>query len=231
LSRAIWSQSEVDQEANSFTLEEDGFAVVRAFAAPAEIARVTSEYDALVERWRTGETSSAGATCPALVWMKPSDSDDRGLVMPTLRKRAEAIAAGALGVDGRAVSVTSRIFLKPHGARATAPHQDDAYTPHLDARRVNLWISLTGADRNGGCLYYYAGSHREGSLPHVVDHSDPSSNTLKVEEPLRGRIVAPELSAGDALLHGPFVVHGAYPNRGRAPRKGVVLVCEPSGAT
>lgn len=116
-------------------------------------------------------------------------------------------------------------FMKPARiAEGVAFHQDQALWRHEYPGAVSLWIALSPAALENGCVVGYPGSHSRGNIPHR-DHRnyewhasvDPVEEALGQAEPL-------ELGAGSAAIWHRYFVHGSGPNRSGQDRRGMVLV-------
>ena len=100
-------------------------------------------------------------------------------------------------------------------------HQDATYWNFLPKERgLTVWVTLSGADKDMGCIQYVPGSHKQGQ----VKHSD-----IKIENNLlmRGQTINErdkenihyaECRAGSFMMHSPFMVHGSDSNKTETPR-------------
>lgn len=108
-------------------------------------------------------------------------------------------------------------------------HQDWTFTDERHDQCILLWIPLVDVDEHGGTLRVIPGSHvwtdrlrtssseREGpSVPHQAAMA-------------RAAIPLP-LSAGEAVLYSPALIHGSEPNRGQEGRTAVILITVPRDA-
>lgn len=93
-------------------------------------------------------------------------------------------------------------------------HQDATYwnfSPKEHA--VTIWVTLSGATQNMGCLEYIPGSHNK-QVRHV-DIADVNNILMRgqtIETYLELDSVKVEAPAGSFLMHHPFVMHGSGPN-------------------
>lgn len=105
-------------------------------------------------------------------------------------------------------------------------HQDATYWNFLPKTKgVTVWVTLSGATKDMGCIQYVEGSHKLQQ----VHHSDikNSSNLL-----MRGQtadysvdsVHNAECPAGSFLMHSPFMVHGSESNKTNNPRLALGLI-------
>lgn len=108
---------------------------------------------------------------------------------------------------GRPLSLyADQALLKPpfHGSEKPE-HQDNAYfrvdpPDHV----ITCWTALDDADLENGCMYYYAGSHRLGGVPHRAIKGTPH---LVPEGFDRSQSTAVPILAGGCILHHSQTVH------------------------
>jgi len=122
--------------------------------------------------------------------------------------------------------------LKDHSnVGATTWHQDIvALLPEADAtNQLTVWLAITDATVENGCLVSVPGSHREGPKPHC-------SNLALASEPqvpdavMDGRTAVPlPVSRGGAVLFHKMNVHRALPNRSTTLRWSMDLRYHPTG--
>jgi phytanoyl-CoA dioxygenase PhyH len=137
---------------------------------------------------------------------------------------------------------STRIFYK-HGRSASYVgwHQDGITESLKDGRAPAIWLGLTSATVENGCLRVVPGSHRLGLLQHESNPEIeplPGSAPTSVEnwfraygDELSERItrVPKELSPpfdlvmrpGEMSIHHPVTLHGSNPNLSNEPRIGL----------
>jgi len=121
-------------------------------------------------------------------------------------------------------------------------HQDGS-TEHLsDAHVPAIWLGLTKATVENGCLRVVPRSHRLGMLSHRsrLTHHDLASSSMSGPEPGSGAgedhdpsvkpAKLPEgldtpfdvvMAAGEMSFHHPLALHGSNPNASAEPRIGL----------
>ncbi len=210
-------------------LERDGFAIVRGVADPTEVAAMEAAFDDLVAIARTlpGETDWSGSRfvltadpfrLRRVVWC--------GGASPTL---------AAWGHDPRILGLAADALDSPdlvqliQQAHVKLPGDEVDFDWHQDAsnRRwgTDQWTDVNGRGSfvqialavdpmgpdNGG-LRMMPGTHRLGFV------ADLRTGVVAPHH-LAGTVVDVVLDPGDAVVFGPFVIHGSGPNQGTIPRR------------
>lgn len=119
-------------------------------------------------------------------------------------------------------------FLVVKGPRVTfdvPPHQDGINEQiQLDPCRArSVWIALTSATEENGCLHFSPGSHRLGYLPFEISnnpaHMQGRGKPLTVATPSSpGDFITAPISAGHAIVFDTRLVHRSPSNRTNMPR-------------
>jgi hypothetical protein len=117
---------------------------------------------------------------------------------------------------------STRLFYKHGGSSSYVGWHQDGITEEIaDADVPAVWLGLTDATADNGCLRVVPRSHRIGLVPHA---DLPDANNLTsmgataqaaVENP-----VDVVMNAGEMSLHHPLVLHGSDANRSPQPRIG-----------
>lgn len=152
---------------------------------------------------------------------------DLHLSHPTVRAllRSPAIVDRLVQLMGRDLGVwRSELFAKQPGAGAIMTHHATVYrfedrSPVLDPARaeglfqLTVWIALTDARRDNGCMYVLPGTHtrpvtfRRGGAKRFYGFDPVVMDPQIPVEP-----VPVELSAGEAFIFSERVLHGSYSN-------------------
>jgi non-haem Fe2+, alpha-ketoglutarate-dependent halogenase len=137
----------------------------------------------------------------------------------------------------------SRIFYKyAQSAAWVGWHQDGSTERLSDAQVPAVWLGLTAATAQNGCLRVVPRSHRLGILSHrsrpnhhdlasssVSDHDpgstagldhDPSVEPTKLADGLDAPFDV-VMEAGEMSFHHPLALHGSNPNASAEPRIGL----------
>jgi hypothetical protein len=137
----------------------------------------------------------------------------------------------------------TRIFYKYAKSAAWVGWHQDGNTERLsDAQVPTIWLALTDATVENGCLRVVPRSHRLGMLSHRSRqiHHDLASSSISGPEP--GSITGDDhdpsveptkpaegldvpfdvvMEAGEMSFHHPLALHGSYPNASAEPRIGL----------
>ena len=136
--------------------------------------------------------------------------------------RVVEILAGAIGPD--VDCFLSQFIFKNPGAWGQPWHQDSFYFGFEPARPiVGLWLAVTPATLENGCLHVLPGSQCEPLHPHVVD-SRPGSQYGYVEivdHDMAGSQPC-LLSPGDLMVFDSHLMHSSTDNRSSALRAAMV---------
>ena len=122
---------------------------------------------------------------------------------------------------------TTHIYPKePGDGRFISWHQDSAHWG-LDSNQVlTVWVALTNATRENGCMRMLPGSHHNGQVEHQ-DTRDRKNFLTRGQTILNGidedQSVWVELKAGEVSIHHVDMFHASTPNRSGQRRVGVAI--------
>ena len=122
---------------------------------------------------------------------------------------------------------TTHIYPKePGDGRFISWHQDSAHWG-LDSNQVlSVWVALTDAYRENGCMRMLPGSHHNGQVEHQ-DTRDPNNILTRGQTIFNGieedRSVWIELKAGEVSVHHVDMFHASTPNKSNQRRVGVAI--------
>jgi hypothetical protein len=116
----------------------------------------------------------------------------------------------------------TRIFYKHARSTSFVGWHQDGITERLeDAQVPAVWLGLTDATAENGCLRVVPRSHRLGLVPHAnlpnPDNLTSYGTTAQIEIESPCDVV---MRAGEMSLHHPLVLHASNPNRTDEPRIG-----------
>lgn len=105
-------------------------------------------------------------------------------------------------------------------------HQDATYWNFLPKERgLTVWVTLSGATKDMGCIQYVVGSHKNKQITHQDIKSDKNllmrGQTTTYKE---GEIHYAECNPGSFLMHSPYTVHGSDQNISSSPRLALGLI-------
>lgn len=207
-------------------LHADGFAIVPGLLGAAEVAALRAALPRLEARAtapgadpRRLVTAGAPPRLQRVVWCEGLDPAFDGLGADP---RYVGLARAALGTTGPIDQLLQQLHPKvPGGGLAYAPHQDASnrrygtplwQEPGPQGGFVQIVTALDAADADSGGLRVWPGSHRRGFV------AEPGTGRLppRFRRPEDARDLT--LQPGDALVFGPFLVHGSPPNDSDRPR-------------
>lgn len=117
------------------------------------------------------------------------------------------------------------VFKHPEGERLFPWHQDDAYTRVEPYPYLTLWLAISDATPENGCVSIMPESHKRGFVEHW--QSDLGWVCHDSDDPNQG-ILAP-VSSGSIVAFWSLTMHKSGPNRSKGVRKAYVLQFAPQG--
>lgn len=110
-------------------------------------------------------------------------------------------------------------------------HQDNTYFGHDPCEVLTVWIALSPATPEAGCMRVLPGTHRLGQLPlappATQDGNMLSSGQTVAFDTAAVEPVAMALQPGEASIHHAFLIHGSPPNRAADRRLGLSFIYHP----
>lgn len=221
--------------------DKDGFVLIRNFADPETGRRMEAETIAAIR----AEPPSAHAGEAAYVLdngmlvqpeaqVPPRAVDPEDFVAKVFNTHLEgtahefatsdrvgSIVASILGND---IDVFQSMFiLKNPGAWGQPWHQDSYYFNFDQQPQVGLWLAISEATLENGCLSVLPGSHHSIVLPHVPDRRDGANQgyleILGVDENEAATVL---MKPGDLLVFNSFLLHRSVDNCGGSRRAAMV---------
>ena len=124
---------------------------------------------------------------------------------------------------------TVTVFAKPPKSGGYVGwHQDRTYwglSP--EEQVVTVWLALTDAHCDNGCMSVLRGSHLRGNRDHeIVPDTENillSGQEVTIEPHERDDLLHVELDPGEASIHHSKVLHGSNPNQSDRPRTGLSI--------
>jgi hypothetical protein len=117
---------------------------------------------------------------------------------------------------------STRLFYKLGRSASFVGWHQDGITEREEGRHVpGVWIGLTAATIENGCLRVVPRSHRLGLVPH--DFRPHADNLTTGGVTAQARVDSPHdvvMRPGEMSLHHPLVLHSSNPNRSAGPRIG-----------
>ncbi len=118
-----------------------------------------------------------------------------------------------LGPDIMLFDVTY-IVKEPHQPSHASWHQDLTYWGFSTDDQVSMWLALSPATVESGCMRMLPGSHRQGQIDHE-DVSDPNNVLYRgqtVKDVAEEQAVYCPLAPGEASFHHGWTLHASMPN-------------------
>ncbi len=129
-----------------------------------------------------------------------------------------------IGEDA-AVDFDMIINKRPFTKAPTPWHQDAAYWPDMsDTRSCSFWIALDDADEENGCMQYIAQSHTSPLRAHTFEYE---GGALQTQVSATDEITRGVISAGSAIVHHGYTLHGALGNESNRQRRAWIINMRP----
>ena len=116
------------------------------------------------------------------------------------------------------------VYKRPHGVEPVLWHQDNGYTYIEPQAYLTVWVALTDATPENGCISVLAGVHRTGTVAH---RNTPIGFECCVD-PV-GAVQVP-VRAGDAVVFSSLTPHATGRNRTDEIRRAYIMQYAPDGA-
>jgi ectoine hydroxylase-related dioxygenase (phytanoyl-CoA dioxygenase family) len=216
--------------------DEDGFFLVRRFVEPAvgeamlarviEVSRSANGqivHDGFIVTPEQNLADSVDAGAEAEQRVSKIFRLHRDEPFQAFIESPEILAIGRGLLGPRLDCFLSQFIFKNPAAWGQPWHQDSFYFPFDRAPQVGLWLAVTEATLENGCLWVLPGSHREPIHEHVPDRR-PNANIGYVE------IVDHDFSGerpvtmepGDLLVFHSHLMHRSKDNRSDGLRAAMV---------
>ena len=116
------------------------------------------------------------------------------------------------------------IIKEPNTPTHVSWHQDLTYWGLDGDDQVSVWLALSAADEQSGCMRMIPGSHIDGRMDHDVSDAD-ETNVLFQSQKVHGvqeqEAVYCPLKPGQASFHHGWTLHSSLPNRSNDRRIGL----------
>ena len=224
-------------DAQRASWEQDGFFRIDGFADPEVGARMEAQVVELARAAAVDDDVDGALVLPE----QQADMADIAAPEDRLSKifllarrpafhgfvtdpRLTAIVAELIGTDDLDCFLSQFIFKNP-GAWGQPWHQDSYYFPFDPPRPVvGVWLAVTEATLDNGCLHVLPGSHREPVHEHVPDRREGAN--YGYVEIVDHDMVASEpvlMSPGDLLVFDSHLMHCSTDNRSPGRRAAMVF--------
>jgi ectoine hydroxylase-related dioxygenase (phytanoyl-CoA dioxygenase family) len=203
----------------------DGFAVIQRVTTADDLARIARIMARLYRRYRSLAREryawdlgvAATGESPEILEINQTIDLEPELKETQTFERCRALAEALLArpVEYR---FDHAIYKPPFNGRATAWHQDEAYTLDPTLVTAHFWVPVQDVSVEMGCMQFIPGSHRERIRPHRRLERLRHAHALETCDVDVGRAVACPLRAGDVTVHFPRTLHYTGPNETGVPR-------------
>lgn len=228
-------------QAQRQTFAEDGYFVLRGFAPEAEGLAIEAEIiDAIradppsahpgEAAYRTaGDLFIQPEQKPMQGWRKPEDLISK-VFNPHLSGAAQAfahrddVAAIVTELIGAPSSVfQSQFIFKNPGAWGQPWHQDAFYFPFDRRPEIGVWLAISEATLENGCLAAIPGWHQHPVLEHGPDLREGANHGyLEIPGLPEDEAKALVMEPGDCLIFHSLLPHRSFDNRAASRRSAIV---------
>ncbi|HRK21867.1 MAG TPA: phytanoyl-CoA dioxygenase family protein [Fimbriimonadaceae bacterium] len=111
------------------------------------------------------------------------------------------------------------VFKQPEGDKIFPWHQDDAYTEVDPAPYLTLWLAISDATEENGCISVLPGSHKGGLRPH--EWTDIGLTGYPADAPDQG--ISVPVPAGSLIAFWSMTLHKSGANRSKGIRRAFVI--------
>lgn len=108
----------------------------------------------------------------------------------------------------------SYIIKEPQSKSFVSWHQDLTYWGLSSDDQVSMWLALSPATRQSGCMEMISGSHKQGKLEHhrTEDNNNVLYNGQTINNIDETQATLCDLQPGEASFHHGWTVHRSMPN-------------------
>jgi len=138
-------------------------------------------------------------------------------------QRLGAIVSALL--DGNDVDVFQSQFIYKNPSAWGQPWHQDSYYFRFDQQpQIGVWLAISEATLDNGCLAVLPGSHKGPIHAHHPD-SRPNANYgyLEIRDQNVDAAEPVLMQPGDVLIFHSFLMHRSYDNKSNGPRKAMVF--------
>jgi phytanoyl-CoA hydroxylase len=221
--------------------ERDGFFVLPGFAEAATGETMAAETIATIRAHPpSGKPGQRAYRIPGSLFIQPESQAMSGAVNAEdfaakvfnahLHGAAHDFAVSDACADvvspliGDDIDVFQSMFiLKNPGAWGQPWHQDSHYFNFDRGPQIGLWLAISEATLENGCLSVLPGSHKRAVLPHVPDKREGANQGYLEIEGVDERDAIPVLmQPGDLLVFHSHLLHRSVDNCGAGRRAAMV---------
>jgi phytanoyl-CoA hydroxylase len=229
--------------------DRDGFILIRGFVAPHVGHAISDELITAIRR-EPAATGHIRETAEGLYIQPEAQAKDGSVngtnpedivakafnahMSDTTGAFATSAKCGAIVEEllGTNASVFQSMFiLKNPGAWGQPWHQDAYYFNFDRGPQIGLWLAISEATLENGCLSVLPGSHKGDIAEHGPDKREGSNYGYReVDVDGEDRAVPVLMQPGDLLVFHSHLLHRSVDNLGVARREAMVLHYAPTGS-
>jgi ectoine hydroxylase-related dioxygenase (phytanoyl-CoA dioxygenase family) len=203
-------------------LERDGFFVLSEVFSRAEMVELETVIDAYHRRtleWVREHGEESGISRPDEITFTChiAEQDPRVRAF-CLRPELVSLSTSILG-DDVDLYWNQSVFKEPEAKREFPWHQDDGYCPVAPSPYLTVWLALTDATPDNGCISVLPGRHKLGLLPHK--ESPLGQVCHDADDPDQG--VHVPVSSGSMAVMYSLLPHKSGPNLSKKRRNAFVI--------
>jgi phytanoyl-CoA hydroxylase len=218
-----------------------GFFILKGFADPAQCNQMAEEtIDIIRANPPSGQPGQQAYRIEDSLFIQPESQPMPGAAKPedwvakvfnthlggaahdfAVSAEAGAVVSDLLGPD---VDVFQSMFiLKNPGAWGQPWHQDSYYFNFDQQPQVGLWLAISEATLENGCLSVLPGSHENPVLTHVPDRREGANQGyLEILDTDEAEAIPVLMEPGDLLVFNSYLLHKSVDNRGTGRRAAMV---------
>ena len=214
--------------------EAHGYVRLAAFAEPATCEAMLADVVAVTRAQADGtpepdalvlpEANLVGRDGPPEELASKVFKLHRRGVFETFSRRADVLDRLADLIGPQLDCFLSQFIFKNPGAWGQPWHQDSWYFPFEPARPITgVWLAVTQATLENGCLHVLPGSHREPVHEHVPDRRpDANYGYVEIVDHDMAGAVPVLMDPGDLLLFDSHLMHRSTDNESAGVRAAMV---------
>lgn len=203
-------------------MDQDGFVVLRNLFTREEMGELADAIEQYVERHERELAAVGGAEginrAKQISFTSHLAEQDESVRAFCLRREIAEIACQLLGPDVD-LYWNQSVFKHPETEQVFPWHQDDAYTPVEPSPYLTLWLAISDATEENGCISVLPGSHKRGLVEHQQTPYGWACHSS--EDPDQGILVP--VPAGSLIAFWSLTMHKSGPNLSPGIRKAFVI--------
>ena len=209
-------------------LDDDGFTVLERVFSTQDMDAVAESIESFRERHEATLREKGGAEgisrAGEITFTDHLAEKNPALLAFCRRPEIAELSVELLGPDID-LYWNQSVFKMPEGEKPFPWHQDDGYTPVTPSPYLTLWIALSDATIENGCIWVLPGSHKKGLAPHESTPIGLSCHPL--DDPDQG--IPVPVPAGSMIAFWSLTMHKSAPNVSKDTRKAYIVQCSAHG--